>query len=485
MHIAKKRKLDPMQVAPTPGAASTGIPVSIMSGDAQWAKKKSMKFRSKVPLKKQVSLGHNTVEYIWHAATPYHAKYGAIPLISAVDQPDTFNAKTTSANHLLPCHLYDLTCAPNFIRYGAADGTTLGGPQAIVNPNVMYQVGMTSGIASNTDPATDPLSWVPWKIQLDPSGSGVAGFNSTIYSQQPDGKTGANKWYLKYMKKPYSALVPTAYDTVPIGTKVQDNASLPVQVVTPPVGRKPIHVSTDVKMCLVGCSNEAVTYDISLVRFKDDIVVPTQSWYTTGTTAAPAVTTFTSGQGQTDANLQNNSAVAFWQAFCLPFTHGPGAQGDPTLVNKYCQVLGKKVVTIQPKTTIDGDQESFNHTYVSLKFRWNQTRSYGWRKDADMEFNPAVPYMTAGGGRGLGFTTNVADVGNITTSPSPRSRLFLVVRCRQAMQYGVGNLTAGGNTSTLFGDTLHNGAFTTVDITKIPSYDISIVNKFIPDLSVG
>lgn len=477
----------------TPGAAGSGVPVTVMSSDALWAKKKNQKFKGRVPLSKRMNLSQNVVEYMWHCATPYHAKYGAIPIVNGVDKAANFNSQSEESTHLMACHLYDLTCAPNYVRSPTADTSNAwANEMSILNPNVMYQVLMKGGQAGPL--LGGPKDWIPQKILIDPSGIGAAGSALAIYPQRPDGRVGDNKWYLKYMKKPIPQLYSNNLlygDTVPIGTKGQDNANEPKVIPTPPVGRRPVHVSTDVKMCLVGCSNEAVTYDISLVRFTEDFLLPRQSHVANMPDQGPVRTAWQSGayNGETtevagvQQGLNANAAVAFWQQFCLPFTHGPGASGDSKLVKKYCQVLGKKVVTIQPKSTIDGDQASNNHTYVSFKFKWNDVMSYSWRKDSDIEMNPAVPYYTAPEAHGMGFTTNISIPGNITTSPSPRSRIFLVVRCRSAHLYSVPGITVGANASTTAGSSVGSGADWESIASSIPTYDISISNKFIPDLA--
>lgn len=450
------------------------VPVQISTGSTTYARKKTTKWKGKVPMSKQMSLNRNVLTYIWHATTPYHAKYGSIGIGNINIGTNTQTAYNTVKEQQWPMHLYDLTCAPNYLRAPATDSaSTFQAGIESDNPYPFYNFLCQTNVKGNA--ATD-YSLIPKIVTVYPGGK----YGTQIVSQEPSGVRGECKWYLKYMKKPYSMgyTALQKYDTVPVGPSVMNDPTNKLKMRTPCVGYRPIHVSTKVRMCLVGCSSQPVTYDISLIRLKDDRYVPKQSWVNGSGDYGHTRTDWTLGNGNTDADLDMNSAALFWQQMALPFTHGPECATDKSIIAKGVQFLGTRVVTIQPKLTIDGDTQ-LNHEYISFQFDWNEVRSYGWRKDSDYSLNQAIPdYQPAGDDKhGTGFTTSIADLGNITTHVSPTSRIFLLVRCRSAIINNAANVwypnTVDGATNYGTAEPYTND--------NVPTYDISIENTFIPD----
>lgn len=441
----------------TSGAGGAEVPVRLTGSNGVYAPSKVTKFKRRVPIAKKAASDQQVVTYIWHAGTPYNAKYGALGIANAVVEAQNGTADGTWGQY--PMHMYDITGAPNVIRMNAEDGMQglYGG--RIVNPPVAYWTRYKINTNGNDANAVQTLS-------------AIEHYRGEIVSATPSGQMGDNKWYVKYLKKPRGPVIypdRTYDDTVPAGVKIEDDNQVVRSIVTPVVGPRPVHKSTFVKMCLVGCNDQPAIFDISLVRFKEDILCPDTQ----------ATTTILPGTLDTEAGRMANFAALFWHNFNLPYTHGPSAVPDYKVIKKGCQILAHRRVELSPKFSIENDTD-MNHTYVKFNIKWNELRSYKWRVDADAGQTNSIPLWTGYGTKGPGYCTNIADIGNVSNIPSPKSRIFLIVRARSAMIHG--NTWAASYTDnvspgqTVVGDKVFGSASA-----NIPSYDLTIENTFICD----
>lgn len=499
--------------------SSQGFPLvqqQLVGGISMYDRKKTTTFKKPMPLTKRVNMDKNVVTYIWHSQSPSYAKYGSIAIPNFYtddgtdgntsgnnDMLDAVGDQTESAGDIMhyPCHFYDLTCAPNYVHPSTAtEATEIAG-------GIPESVGAGAATMINRLPVRNPcVAYSVYGAYAD-QGANAASYDKTLAhiritnrlkSQEPDGRLGRNKWYLKYTKKPH--LVAPSYlaslevanqvtdnyrDMVPAGLKLTDTSVNTRSVYTPAVGAKPIHLSTKVSLCLVGTNNCEVEYDISLVRFKDDAIVPNESWNDsivqaqTTATAAPYTendSVYTVGAGENQTQQNNTAAALTWQSLLLPFTHGVHTKGDYKQIDKYVHFLGTRRVKISPKIVTEGDT-TLNHTYVDFKLRWNDQRSFVWRNQNDQGQIQALPeYGTGVNKHGPGFSTRIAAASACTTSPSPRSRIFLLVRCRSDLRAGK---IAGQ--STIYSQTVDGRSILSYEEGVTPTYDISIENSWIPD----
>lgn len=525
-------EIEPMSSQPYNSQGFPLVQQQLVGGVAMYDRRKTTRFKGPVPLRKRVNMDKNVVTYIWHSQSPSYAPYGSIAIpnyyndtgatgtgTGAVTQADDLEdalkdisedvdgnpvgAGTEYDYHAWPCHMYDITCAPNYVH--PSTSTEAAAPDAGIS-----EMGTGQGTGLLSLPVRNPC--VAYSMYGYYKDQGVAGtpesFDKTLYyvnitnqlvSQEPDGKLGRNKWYVKYMKKPQFQSLHNANtleiantlpnsggnvvgyrDLVPAGVKLTDTGIATRSIYTPPVGAKPIHLSTKVNMCLVGTHNEEVEYDISVVRFKDDAYVPNQSWddILDATTYKKSDSNYTVGASETNTYQNQTAAALLYQSMMTPFTHGPHTKGDYKAVNKGIQILGTRRVKIAPKLVTEGDS-TLNHTYVEFTLKWNEIRSMVWRNTNDQGQIPALPeYGPAGTNtrHGPGFSTHVPGAIGMTTSPGPRGRLFLMVRCRSSLRGGY----IGGDrkySQTVDGRTVGPS----YEAGHTPTYDISIENSWIPD----
>lgn len=467
-------------------------PVVLHNSAGQLTRKRRVKFQRKRGLAAKQHLSNNVVTYIWDSSSPGHAKYGSI----SIPNCSTGAVTSTAADvvQYLPMHMYDLSSAPNYIRHQAKDGATMF-DALVANPTVAYSSYMKSSakgtLDGNYDRQVSSFTWTTDSLSTFlPDGKQ----DIQYFSAGPDGsKIGSrpNKWLLKYLKKPIvslgyaeGAVAGYSSDVVPVGGKIENQPYGPRMVYTPPVGPRPIHLSTKIKMCLVGCGNQDVDFDIAVVRFREDFICPTNGkqygYLVDGTEghAADGTTTWTSGAGETPSNYTDNAAVKFWESMALPYVSGIEAKPDWKSIEKYCHVLARRRERIHAKTSVETDA-SLPHKYISFDLNWNTTRSYSWLRSSDNTNAPPWPQFAPGNGNwhGPGFATDIANTGNIDVVTSPKSRIFLLVRARSAMQYGSPAIGGRGMLQDVKGDSFVPAAVG--DYT--PTYDITIENTFLPD----
>lgn len=504
------------------------IPVMNTAETAQYLRGTTRRWKKPLPTRKSVMTSKQLLTYIWSSASPYDSPYGAVSIpcvygkssdtndgASVVDSMLHPLANAEGAHLFYPMHLYDLTCAPNYVNTTTGAQNTVAVGCLVKNPYVARTFG---ACLKNLGTSTAGTGWtdkVPYKTFCS---------NHQLYSQFSDGVEATqalitatnsalnnapvgdastetvrngNRWFLKYMKKAipwYSSGAPapsntSGSDVIPVGLKVENTTQMRL-IATPPVGERPLHVSTKVKLCLVGVNSAPVDYDISLVRFKEDVLCPRTT----------TDTVWISGAGSSDANANDTFASLFWHNFNMPYTHGPSCRPDTKVISKGCQILSHRRVTVQPKQTNISDS-SLNHSYITLNFKWNELRSFKWRPDYDQGYTQAIPgWDSSSTGdhdkHGVGYTTNIANFGNVTNVVSPRSRIYLVIRCRSPMQKSAafgqmvdpqvvvpnqGSVTTVGTPARMIyaGGESHFGNATTPN--EIPTYDITIENTWMPD----
>lgn len=433
------------------------VPVKIGAPSEEHRKGSKRSFARRVKPGRLFAADKNVATFIWNNTTPYHTAFGHNPIPNAY----TGSASENDGTYYLPCHIYDLTAAPNW-QIGSA--ATTRPSDAVISPTVMY----TPYTTIKADTTNGGQAW------------NVLTMGSACGNQAPDGTLQTtNKWHLKYLKKPihgvYVFNTASTGDTVYSGNAASNlTASGAVAtrptVWTPPVGRKPLHRSTRVRLGMVGTYKCPITWDVSVVRFRREEDCP--GFFSTAT----------NGTGYSSVTATGDDVINTWQQFLLPYTHDTDVPADKSLVRSRIQFLYRKTYQTDARAPAEYDgnrgDPGLHCIHDTLTFDWNRIRSYAWRRNKMTAPNALErASMASGVTTSTGYSTNIADQNNLDTNVDWTGRIFLIIRARSPLVTGITKPASTGWQS-VDGSSCNFG-----NIDYTPSYDISIENTFALDTS--
>lgn len=513
---SRKRKME--------AANGTGVNVVPISNHEHRERKGNKTFNKYPSISKRLKNLCSTLTYRWQSWSPYHSKFGSIPMLNITNM-DSDGTPAIDATRPLPMYLFDLTSAPNVL--GSFKPNTLtniqSGTLPVANYNPAFRFYMIHKTGSQNAQMPQQLVAVNDLLTQGPNGI-MANFTGTA-----DVNRTGNGWQIQYADRISANLISntsTTTSTFSRGGYVAHSHNAIVHYgnanntvtpsatqlgIIPPVGSRPLHMRTHVKLCLVGTTNSPTTYDISLIQLKEDWLAPDNIDWTTsraGAGSGPGVpakawgavtmnqTTPPGGNMGVDVdNTYSGIARKVWMGLAAPYTMGPGVPIDKSIY-KYVNIIGKRTVRINAGTSIDNDATGDAH-YVDLNFNWNTRRRYDWYSGAEQqELIADVP--TDHGGNyndvGVGFQTKIAASHGNYLTPDPTKRVYLLIRCRTPLQ----RLVNGSGASTMEADLYKTDGAITQDISgegvfpniqqgaasgtlNVPTFDIQITNTFMQD----
>lgn len=499
----KKRKME--------NNMGTGVNVVAVSNHEHRERKGKRKFNRYPSVSKQLKNLNNVITYRWQSWSPYHSNRASIPMINATDfvQGDRSATAYDIKNRILPMYLFDITSAPNVLgKFIPNTATTIQkGTLPVGNYNPCFR--FVGSVRQNNNSQFNILMPNTLSVYNDMLTQAPSGALASWNGSAPNSRTG-NGWQVQYASKIQTGLITEsdAADTANVDGGyvayggnayiqygIQNNSVNPSAIqrgIVPPVGSKPFHLRTHVKLCMVGANTSPTDFDISLIQLKEDWLAPDNiEWTNTNGGNVPvkqwgANTINQANQGDDIGTKLDDTyagiARKVWLGLAAPYTLGPDAPIDKSIY-KYVRFLGKRTVHINAGTTIDKDAAGNAH-YVDLNFEWNTRRHYDWY--SGVEQTEILPDVTNNNTLqiedvGVGFSTKIATSHGNYLAPDPTKRIFLLIRARTPLQSGwiFNNLTEGQSLFQDIGGLGDWGAIQGSTGKDIPSFDIQITNTFI------
>lgn len=174
-------------------------------------------------------------------------------------------------------------------------------------------------------------------------------------------------------------------------------------------GDKDILSYADIRLICVGATTVATTFEISVVQFKHDWLHPE----------------FIVEELSTRTDIEyEKMARATWEAEVYKYIQSPIMIERPGRTTDAIQVLHKINFTLQPKMTIESNDEG-HHKIVKL-FKWfNRTQNYNWQ-------NVGVHALPGGGGiQPMSYQVNNVNnepILQVSATVAPRARMYLMVK---------------------------------------------------------
>lgn len=170
----------------------------------------------------------------------------------------------------------------------------------------------------------------------------------------------------------------------------------------------------DIKLLMYGTTKYVTTFDVELIKLKDDWLHP--DWWSDASAVTDPINTLAVNQG--NENLYNNRQ-AFWQMMLAQSIAHPLNSQDPLLKNQYRVVQRICSTTIQPKNTSEPNLLVPHMQRQDCFLKYNKMLRYDWDD---------VGYLSGG-------TTSVSgafesNTGELKTVTRPKTRTYLMIRAR-------------------------------------------------------
>lgn len=180
--------------------------------------------------------------------------------------------------------------------------------------------------------------------------------------------------------------------------------------------RRAIQNWVDIKLMMYGTTKYVTTFDVELIKLKDDWLHP--DWWSDSSAVTDPITALSTPLGNENLYLNRQ---AFWQMMLAPSIANPLNSQDPLLKKQYRVVQKICSVTIEPKLTNEP----------------NLLVPHMVRQDAFLKYDKMLKYDWDDVSTLLGGTTSVAgayeqNLGEIKNVTRPKTRTYLMIRARVA-----------------------------------------------------